>query len=96
MNHSVATYEVASYLIRSVIIYIIVFCKNISLPEKSKGNILDDIISYTNNLNIISIHFSESIRDRDVKCLHKSLQFMLLKFVFDIFDSFEIMRFSAT
>ena len=69
--------------IRNVIIYLIAFYTNILLPEKSNGNILGDIISYSNNLKIIikSIYFLESIRDKDIKYLHNlhlSLQFMLL------------------
>ena len=52
-----------------MIIYLIVFGKNIFLLEKSNGNFLEDIISYNNNLDNInkSINFSESIRVRDVK-----------------------------
>ena len=52
-----------------MIIYLIVFGKNIFLLEKSNGNFLEDIISYNNNLDNInkSINFSESIRVRDAK-----------------------------
>ena len=93
MNQSVATYP-----IRNVIIYLIVFCKNIFLPEKSNGYILEDVISYNNYLNIIiiSIYFSESIKDSDVKFFHKlliSFQFVLFKFGI---DNLEIRSFSAT
>ena len=43
--------------------------------------------------------FHEYIEDRDVKFVHKihsSLQFVLLIFGINIFDSYEIVRFSAT
>ena len=52
--------------------YLIVFCKDIFLSEKSNGNILEDIISYNKILNIIiiSIYLSKTIKYRDVKFFH--------------------------
>ena len=47
----------------------------------------------------LTAHFSESIKDRDVKFLHKlhsSLQFMLSNFWIDFFDSLKTMRSKAT
>ena len=60
------------------------------MPEKNTGNILEDIIYFNNNLNIIiiSIYFSKIIKDRDMKFLHNlysSLQFVLLKFEITLF-----------
>ena len=96
-----AKFDNSTYQIRNVIIYLIVFCKNIFLPEESNGNILGDIISYNNHLDIfiISIYILESIENGDVKVshnLHSNLQFVLLKFEMDIFDFFEVMLFLAT
>ena len=61
------------------------FIFNFFLPEKSKENILEDNISYNNNLNIIikSNYFSENVKDRDVKfshILYSSLQIVLSNF----------------
>ena len=47
----------------------------------------------------LTAYFSESMKDRDVQFLqnlYSSLKFMILRFGIDIFDSFEIMPFSAT
>ena len=47
----------------------------------------------------LTAYILESIKDMNVKLqlnLHSSLQFMILKFGIDIFDSFEIKLFSAT
>ena len=73
---------------------------NIFLPEKTNETILEDI-SYNNNFTIIiiSIYFSESMKDGDVNVFdnhHSSLQFVLLKFDIDIFDSLKTKHFSAT
>ena len=50
-------------------------------------------------INGLMTYLSKGIQVRDVKFvhnLHSSLKFVLLKFRIDIFDSFKIMRFSAT
>ena len=47
----------------------------------------------------LTAYFSESMQDKDMKLLHNlhsSLQFMVFKLGIDIFDSFEIVCFSAT
>ena len=88
-------------MIRNVIIYLTVFCKDIFSPEKSKGNSLQDIISYNNNLIIIIINRYLILgkykrwRREFLHNLHSSLKFMRLKFEIDIFDSLEIIPFSA-
>ena len=50
-------------------------------------------------ITLLTPYFSETIKDRNVKFwhnLHSSLVFVILKFEFDIFNSLETMRFSAT
>ena len=65
--------------------------------EGDPSQVISEVISVKSR-SLMS-YFSETIKDRNVKFwhnLHSSLQFVLSKFKFDIFDTLENMRFYAT